>query len=46
MEVISGLVVVVVFMVVTAIAIGAVGERFDRRKSDKNIVDTENHYFN
>lgn len=84
MEILSGLVVVVVFMTFTALAIGAVGERFgsrkneqfsltqqqqdvvdrieslspeDRRKffygdytlqptSDKNIVDTENHYFN
>lgn len=44
MEVISGLVVVVVFMVIAAIAIGAVGERYDKRSKD--MVDTENHYFN
>lgn len=46
MEIVTGLCVVVGFMMLVAIAIGACGERFDRRKSDKNIVDTENHYFN
>lgn len=35
MEILSGLVVVVVFMMVTAIAIGAVGERYDRRTNNK-----------
>lgn len=35
MEVISGLIVVVVFMVITAIAVGAVGERYDRRTNNK-----------
>lgn len=35
MEIISGLIVVVVFMVVTVIAIGAVGERYDRRTNNK-----------
>ena len=46
MEIVTGLCVVVGFMMLVAIAIGAVGERYGSRKSDKNIDDTENHYFN